>query len=220
MNDASWLQGLPWLALLLLGALHGLNPGMGWLFAVALGFQEQRGRAVWRALPPLAIGHGLAVIAALLLLLVMGAALPVLAVRVALGGMLIALGAYRIVRHRHARTAGMRANRRQLTTWSFVMASAHGAGLMVLPLVAGALHLEAQTHAMHHASLVPAPALAWIAAGLHTAGYLLVTGVVAWLVYEKLGLRRLTQVWFNVDFVWAVALIGTGLVVWVEAALG
>ena len=223
MTDASWHQGLPWLALLLLGALHGLNPGMGWLFAVALGFQEQQGRAVWRALPPLAIGHGLAVIVALLLLVVMGAAMPMVAVRVALGGMLVGLGAWRIVRHRHPRTAGMRATPRQLTTWSFVMASAHGAGLMVLPLVAGAIGADVQhemAHGVHHASVVPGPGAAWVAAGLHTAGYLLVTGVVAWLVYEKLGLRRLTQVWFNVDFAWALALAGTGLLVWLQLALG
>lgn len=221
MNDVAWHQGLPWLALLLLGALHGLNPGMGWLFAVALGFQEREGRAVWRALPPLAIGHGLAVIAALLLLVVMGAAMPVVAVRVALGAMLVALGAFRIVRHRHPRTAGMRASPGQLTTWSFVMASAHGAGLMVLPLVAGAVDVdmhETMAHGMRHASLAPGPAVAWVAALLHTAGYLLVTGVVAWLVYEKLGLRRLTQVWFNVDYAWAVALIGTGVVVLVGVA--
>jgi hypothetical protein len=222
MTDGALHPGFPWLALLLLGALHGLNPGMGWLFAVALGFQERAGRAVWRALPPLALGHALAVIAALVALVLMGAAMPAVALRLALGAMLMGLGVYRMVRHRHPRTAGMRASPRQLTAWSFVMASAHGAGLMVLPLMAGALDAGVH-HGMQHdveqASLVPGPAMAWLAAGLHTAGYLLVTGLVAWLVYEKLGLRRLTQVWFNVDFAWAVALVGTGLVVWIQEAV-
>jgi hypothetical protein len=216
MTDGALHPGFPWLALLLLGALHGLNPGMGWLFAVALGFQEQRARAVWRALPPLALGHALAVVAALLALVVMGAAMPVAAVRLALGVMLVGLGLYRITRHRHSRVAGMRANARQLTAWSFVMASAHGAGLMVLPLMTDLMGDSGGApgaHGVHHASMVPGPAMAWVAAGLHTASYLLMTGLVAWLVYEKLGLRRLTRVWFNVDFAWAVALVGTGLAV-------
>jgi len=213
MSDAGWHQGLPWLTLLLLGALHGLNPGMGWLFAVALGFQERQGRAVWRALPPLATGHALAVVAALVPLAVIGAVYPAATVRVVLGVLLIGLGAYRLRWHRHPRTAGMRANARQLTAWSFLMASAHGAGLMVLPLMAGAMQSAHVGHAVQHAVLLPGQAIAWQAAGLHTAGYLLMTGLVAWVVYEKLGLRRLTQMWFNVDFAWALALVGTGVFV-------
>ena len=66
---------------------------------------------------------------------------------------------------------------------------------------------------MQHAALLPGQGIAWLAAGLHTAGYLLITGLVAWMVYEKLGLRRLTSVWFNVDFIWALALVGTGVFV-------
>ncbi|MBP2648541.1 MAG: hypothetical protein H6Q77_2165 [Gemmatimonadetes bacterium] len=219
MSDASWHQGLPWVTLLLLGALHGLNPGMGWLFAVALGFQERQGRAVWRALPPLAAGHALAVGAALLMLLAIGGALPEDAVRLALGATLVGLGLYRLRWHRHPRGAGMRANARQLTSWSFLMASAHGAGLMVLPLMAGVLAGSEAHHGVMHASMLPGQA-AWLAAGVHTAGYLFITGLVAWLVYEKLGLRRLTSVWFNVDLVWAVALVGTGAVVLAQVALG
>jgi len=187
---------LPWLTLFALGALHGLNPGMGWLFAVALGFQEREGRAVWRALSPLAAGHALAVGAALLVLVVLGAAIPAKGLSIVMGTALVGLGVYRLRWHRHPRSTGMRANARQLTTWSFVMASAHGAGLMVLPLIAGTL-----------------TAAAWIAAGIHTAGYLLITGLVAWMVYEKLGLRRLTKLWLNVDFIWALALVGTGVFV-------
>ena len=219
MSDVSWHQGLPWLMLLSLGALHGLNPGMGWLFAVALGFQERQGRAVWRALPPLAAGHALAVAAALLVLLAVGAAIPAGAVRVVLGATLIGLGLYRLRWHRHPRAAGMRANARQLTGWSFLMASAHGAGLMVLPLMVGALQAGSHAHDAHNATMPSGQALAWLAAGVHTAGYLAITGLVAWLVYEKLGLRRLTSVWFNVDLVWAVALVGTGVVVLVQVAM-
>lgn len=201
MNHAMH-DGLPWLTLLALGALHGLNPGMGWLFAVALGFQERDGRAVWRALPPLAAGHALAVGGALLVLFVLGAAIPPGTLSIVMGVALVGLGGYRMLRHRHPRLAGMQANARQLTTWSFVMASAHGAGLMVLPLLAGTL-----------------TAAAWLAAGIHTAGYLGITGLVAWLVYEKLGLRRLTSVWFNVDYAWALALVGTGAFVLLQSML-
>lgn len=205
---------LPLLALLGLGALHGLNPGMGWLFAVALGFQDGKGRAVWRALPPLALGHALAVLAALLVLVVLGAALPERGVALALGSALVLLGLWRMRSHRHPRSAGMRATRRQLAGWSFLMASAHGAGLMVLPLVAGGATAEAHAHhAVHAAAALPGQATAWMAAGVHTAGYLLITGLIAWLVVEKLGLRRLTQLWFNVDLVWALALVGTGVAV-------
>ena len=219
MSDVTWHQSLPWLTLLLLGALHGLNPGMGWLFAVALGFQERQARAVWRALPPLAAGHALAVVVALLPLAIVGLVFPATAVRVVLGALLIGLGAYRLRWHRHPRMAGMRANARQLTAWSFLMASAHGAGLMVLPLMTSAMVAgDHAHHGLQQASLLPGQALAWISAGLHTAGYLVVTGLVAWLVYEKLGLRRLTSMWFNVDFAWAVALIVTGGVVLVQAA--
>ena len=213
MSGAMWMQGLPWLALLGLGALHGLNPGMGWLFAVALGFQEGRGRAVWRALPPLAAGHALAVLAALAVLVILGAAVPLRGVQVGIGLALVALGLWRLRRHRHPRSAGMRATPRQLTGWSFLMASAHGAGLMVLPLVAGSVGAGQAHHDVARAAALPSQASAWFAAGIHTAGYLLVTGLVAWLVYEKLGLRRLTQVWFNVDLVWALALVVTGGVV-------
>jgi hypothetical protein len=105
----------------------------------------------------------------------------------------------------------MRATPRQLTAWSFLMASAHGAGLMVLPLVAGSVSNAHAHHHVAHAAALPGQATAWLSAGIHTAGYLLVTGMVAWLVYEKLGLRRLTAMWFNVDLVWALALVGTGL---------
>jgi hypothetical protein len=207
---------LPLLALLGLGALHGLNPGMGWLFAVALGFQEGRARAVWRALPPLAAGHGLAIVLALAVLALAGAAIPLDAVKWAVAALLVAIGAWRLVRHRHPRVGGMRVGSGTLTLWSFLMATAHGAGLMVLPVVLQASH--ATTGHAHHAH-GPSPASllgdgrlgVFGASAVHTASYLLVTGILAFLVFRKLGLRRLTSLWFNVDFAWAVALIVTGV---------
>ena len=213
-----------WLALAGLGAVHGVNPGMGWLFAVALGLQAGRARAVWRALLPLAAGHALAIGAAVLAAIAVGQAVPADALRWIVGAALVTLGGVRLVRHRHPRYGGMQVGFRELTTWSFLMASAHGAGLMVLPVLAGVASDRAPTashgHAAHllAAGLVPVPslpapvALGLWATALHTAGYLLVTGLIAVVVYRKLGLRLLRTMWINLDLIWGVALVGTGVV--------
>ena len=210
-----------WLALAALGAGHGLNPGMGWLFAVALGMQEGRGRAVWGALPPLALGHALAVGMAAGLAAALGGIVPSETLAWGIGGMLIGLGVLRLVRHRHPRYGGMRVGFRELTIWSFLMATAHGAGLMVLPLLVGGQglgHGPAQPggHAMHlaRASLLPDLAgrvdAALLATAMHSAGYLLVTGLIAVVVYHRLGLRMLRSLWLNLDLVWGGALVLTG----------
>src|SRR5688500_15457162 len=121
-------------ALLVLGAIHGLNPGMGWLFAVALGLQEGRRAAMWGALPPLVAGHAVAIAIAAAAAGLLGQAIPLSAVRWIVGAALVSLGIYRLRRHRHPR-AGMRVGPRDLAIWSLLMATAHGAGLMVLPLM-------------------------------------------------------------------------------------
>jgi hypothetical protein len=209
-----------WLALAALGAGHGLNPGMGWLFAVALGMQEGRTRAVWRALPPLALGHALAVGAAVLAAAALGRLLPPESLEWIVGGLLLGLGALRLLRHRHPRYGGMRVGFRELTIWSFLMATAHGAGLMVLPLLVGDSGGGSDpglsgAHAMHlvQASVVPMSGPLgtglW-ATAMHSAGYLLVTGLIAVVVYRKLGLRMLRTLWFNLDLIWGGALVLTG----------
>lgn len=209
-----------WLALAGLGAGHGLNPGMGWLFAVALGMQEGRTLAVWRALPPLALGHALAVAAAVLAAAVLGRLLPPELIVWMVGGMLLGLGALRLLRHRHPRYGGMRVGFRELTIWSFLMATAHGAGLMVLPLLVGGSGVGSAPgrpsgHAMHLAQAAMAPVSGPVATGLwatalHSAGYLLVTGLIAVIVYRKLGLRMLRTMWINLDLIWGGALVVTG----------
>lgn len=205
-----------WMGLLLLGAVHGINPAMGWLFAVSLGLQEQDRGAVWRALGPLALGHAIAIAVVVLLAGALGLALPVRYLKWIVAGLLLAFGVAHITRHRHPRWGGMRVGAKDLTIWSFLMASAHGAGLMVLPLVLGAGAPETgMAHAAHGPVLaagVSGGATAGLAsAAVHTLGYLLVTGVVAVVVYEKLGLRLLRRVWVNLDLVWAVALIVTAI---------
>jgi hypothetical protein len=210
-----------WLTLAALGAGHGLNPGMGWLFAVALGMQEGRTRGVWRALSPLALGHALAVGAAVLVAAALGRLLPPGTLHWIIGGLLLGLGALRLVRHRHPRYGGMRVGFRELTTWSFLMATAHGAGLMVLPFLVGRSGVGSAAvegaHAMHIAQASVAPLSGPLATGLwatalHSAGYLLVTGIIAVVVYRKLGLRMLRTMWINLDLIWGAALVVTGAV--------
>jgi hypothetical protein len=207
MSTHSW----PWAAIGLLGVWHGINPGMGWLFAVALGMQEQKGAAVWRALLPLALGHGLAIAAVLLLAGLVGLVVPPLYLKWLVVVILLGFGAYRLACHRHPRFGGMRVGSRDLTIWSFLMAWAHGAGLMVLPFVLG---LEHSMHGMGahagHLGGIGDPGVALVATLVHSAAYLLVTALVAWAVYDRLGLRLLRQAWLNLDMVWAVALATTG----------
>lgn len=201
-----------WALLLGLGAFHGVNPGMGWLFAVARGMQEGRRTEVWRALLPLGAGHALAVGAAIGAALALGERLPVELLRWAVAAILIGLGARRLVRHRHPRARGMRVGMVGLTTWSFLMATAHGAGLMVVPVMLGGdasvVH-AAQGHVAHAAAFTGIEG-ALVATAIHAAGYLVVSAIVAAVVYEKVGLTFLRTRWFNLDLVWAVALIATG----------
>jgi hypothetical protein len=206
-----------WGALFALGAFHGINPGMGWLFAVALGMQEHRAGAVWRAMIPLGVGHALAVAAVLLLALAAKTVVPDQYLRWPVAVLLVALGVSRWIRHRHPRWASMRVDTARLTGWSFLMATAHGAGLMVLPVF---MHVSttaqaADEAAAHHVStgMAVAPGLltGLMATLVHAAGYLIVTAFAAWIVYEKLGVGLLRRAWINLDFVWAGALIATGI---------
>jgi len=212
---ASW----GWPALFLLGAYHGINPGMGWLFAVARGMQEHATKAVARAIVPITLGHALSIGLAVALAGLIQIVLPLGYVRIVVAFVLIALGILRLLRRKHFAWGGMQVGFRDLTIWSFLMASAHGAGLMVLPIVLHSASASAMPHGHEHhmpmsASNHPGPT-AWtgIAATLvHTLGYLSVTTLIAILVYRKFGLSMLRKGWFNLDLVWAAALIVTGCV--------
>lgn len=213
--DAALLPALHWAALLALGAVHGVNPAMGWLFAVALGLQEEDRRRVWSALGPLALGHALAVAAAVAAAVLLGRLVPLEALRWAVAATLLAFGVAHLVRHRHPARGGMQVDWRDLTLWSFLMASAHGAGLMVVPFVldatvAGAVDTLPPA-AGPLAGLPPEPLAGLAATALHTGAYLFVTGLVAVVVYEKVGLRLLRKAWINLDLLWAGALIATAV---------
>jgi len=124
--------------------------------------------------------------------------------------LLLALGLWSLLRHRHLRWGGMRVGPRQLATWSFLMATAHGAGLMVVPVFMGMSMSPAGEHAHHvHASGASTEA-AFFATGLHALGYLAVTAFIAVLVFDKLGVGILRRAWINLDLIWAAALTVTG----------
>ena len=207
---------MDWHAMVFLGAYHGINPGMGWLFAVALGMQRGSARGVWNALPPIALGHAAAVGVVLLSVGLAQVVIPMDTLRVLVASMLTMLGLYRLWRHRHPRYGGMQVGFRDLTVWSFLMASAHGAGFMVVPFVMSAppmLAAAGHEHMHHMAAAANGAAAGGMAVAVHTLSYLIVMTVAAWLVYRKLGLSLLRRAWLNVDWVWAGALVLTGLIV-------
>ena len=208
-------ESWPWLALALLGAYHGLNPAMGWLFAVALGLQERRRGAVLQALPPIALGHAVSILATVLVVGVAQLVAPLDVLRYVCASVLILLGLYKLVKRKHPRWVGMRVGFRDLTAWSFLMSSAHGAGLMLVPVL---LRLSepmqgAHNHGDHAANVGAGTVLADLAAvGLHTLAMFAVMGAIAVVVYEKLGVMILKRTWFNLDLLWAGALVGAGLI--------
>lgn len=206
---------MEWQGVALLGAYHGINPGMGWLFAVALGMQQGSARGVWRALPPIALGHGLAVGVVLAIAAAAQRVVPLDTLKIVVASILIAFGLYRLWRHRHPVYGGMQVGFRDLTIWSFLMASTHGAGFMVLPLVMGA---SADLHAAStgHNHVAATAAAGWplsFALGVHTLTYLTVTALIAWIIYSRVGLAILRTAWFNLDWLWACVLVVTGVVV-------
>jgi hypothetical protein len=206
----------PWAILVLLGAYHGLNPAMGWLFALALGLQEKRRSAVIASLLPIAAGHAAAIGVAILALRAFQQFIPMSVLKWGVAAILFALGAYRMFRASHPRTSGMRVGGKDLLVWSFLMASAHGAGLMLLPVLLSQPMLG-KTHAMMGGgAAVPQPlhtSVILLAVLVHTVSMLCVAGILAFLFfesYEKLGLRWLQSAWFNFDLLWAIALLVAG----------
>lgn len=255
----------PWVTLAALGAYHGINPGMGWLFAVALGLQEKNRAAVVRAFAPIAIGHALSIAVVVALVMALQTVVSTTLLKFIGAGALLGYGVYKLVAPMsHPRWVGMRVGFRDLTLWSFLMATAHGAGLMLVPLLlktpvpraepapmahhappafeqvclpAGTDHSDHEhgdhamdaapvrteahgghgDHSQHiqqmaSASGMSGPLPTVLAILLHTGAMFLVMATIAILVYERIGLSILRKAWFNLDLLWAIALIGAGLV--------
>jgi len=164
------VEAWPWLVLAGLGAFHGLNPAMGWLFAVALGLHRHSRTVALGALAPIAFGHAL-------------------------------YGA------RHRVRFGMTVGFAGLAAWSFLMASAHGAGLMLIPVVLP-LCLAASPGGELTTAALP---IALAAVGVHSLAMLAVTGAIALVVYQWVGVAFLRRGWLNLDLLWSIALVATGL---------
>ena len=199
----------PWLVLIALGAFHGLNPAMGWLFAVALGLYRQSRKVVLISLIPIALGHAAAIAVVVYAVIGLGMAIDADAFRIVSGVLLIAWGVYHLAYgHRHRLRIGLRTGLLGLFAWSFVMATAHGAGMMLIPVL---MPLEQAGEHAHH---MPATSSLWIASLavlVHSLAMLITTGVVALIVYEWAGLDFLRRGWINLDLIWTAALIGIGL---------
>ncbi|HEY6993439.1 MAG TPA: hypothetical protein VH397_07010 [Xanthobacteraceae bacterium] len=196
----------PWLVLAGLGAFHGLNPGMGWLFAVALGLHRHDARIVWLSVGPIALGHALSVALVAAAFVWLGVLIDARALGVACGLALIGWALYHwSYGHRHRVRFGLQTGLLGLAAWSFLMATAHGAGLMLwpalMPLCAAAGSEPGRAGAMTTALL---------GVGLHTLAMLTVTTAIAVAVYHFVGVEILRRAWINLDLVWTLALLLAG----------
>ena len=207
----------PWLAIAALGAYHGIDPSMGWLFAVALGLQDRsRARVLW-ALVPIAIGHLLSIGLVVAIVAGLQSVVTIEWLQPAGAVALILFGVFRFLWPRaHPRWVAMRVNFGELGLWSFLMASAHGAGLMLFPILLGMNPAGAPMQHMHHHMVALAhgtsTAQAIAVVLLHTGAMVAVMGTIALLVYEKLGLAILRSAWINLDTIWAGALLAAGVI--------
>jgi hypothetical protein len=204
----------PWIAVALLGAYHGIDPSMGWLFAVALGLQEHRRGKVIAALFPIAMGHLVSI--ALVVALIASAMVSLSSVLRPLGAAaLILFGLFRFIWPRaHPRWVAMRVNALELATWSFLMATAHGAGLMLFPIMLD-MPTSPMRHSYHQMPVIADGSFGFVQVAavvlLHTGAMLLVMGTVALIVYEWVGLKILRSAWINLDSIWAGALVAAGV---------
>jgi hypothetical protein len=199
-------EAWPWLALAGLGFFHGINPAMGWLFAVALGLNRKSRAVVLLSLLPIALGHAAAIVAVVFAVLVLGLVLDHGMLSRIAGAMLIAWAAWHaLYGHRHRVRVGMQTGLAGLALWSFLMASAHGAGLMLIPVLIP-LCLSGAQSGMTAAS----GSVALAAVALHTGVMLATIALVSLVVYEWAGLAFLRSAWINLDLIWILALAVCG----------
>jgi hypothetical protein len=197
----------PWAALALLGAYHGINPGMGWLFAVARGLQERKREAVLSSLLPIALGHEASIVVVVIAVSLTEQFVPPFFVRLLAALVLVSFGVYKLAKPRsHPKGFGMRVGFAGLAGWSFLMSSAHGAGLMLAPVLLG-MSVAGPYHSLSEITMQ-----AVFAASIHVTAMLLVMGIVAVVVYEKVGLGILRRGWVNMDLAWSLVLIASGAI--------
>jgi hypothetical protein len=204
----------PWLAIAALGAYHGIDPSMGWLFAVARGLQERSRAKVVTSLGPIAIGHLVSIAAVVAIIGGLRFFVAIDFLRPLGAAALILFGMFRFIWPRaHPRWVAMRVNSAELALWSFIMASAHGAGLMLIPILIG-MAPPHSAHSAHQMAAAQAAHTVWQAVGvviLHTGAMVVVMGTIAILIYDFVGLAILRSAWINLDTIWAGALVAAGL---------
>lgn len=220
MSAADWTPAWLWLAVIASGLYHGINPGMGWPLAVSAGLMQRSSRALVGALGPLAIGHLLA-----MLLVILPFALLVAlvewqrSIRIGASLLVTSFGIYRLVDRRHPK-ALVRIPPTQLGLWSFAVAIAHGAALMLVPIYLG-LCQGADADKGHKAAMNLIDAnlsMAVLVAVVHAGAMIAAGGCVAWLVYRYLGLKFVSRSWFNLDAIWAAGLVLVGSIALAVAA--
>ena len=212
MSSADWTPTLLWLAVIASGLYHGINPGMGWPLAVSAGLMQQSPRALFAALWPLSVGHLLA----LLLMFLPFAMLLAIAqwqhpIQIAAGLLVIGFGIFRLFQRRHPRALA-RILPTQLALWSFAIAIAHGAGLMLVPIYLGLCAVPAVGQQMAGPQVEANLGMAALVAVVHVIAMIATGGLLAWLVYRYLGLKFVSRSWINLEASWAVSLILVGAV--------
>jgi len=212
--SADWTPAWLWLAVVASGLYHGINPGMGWPLAVSAGLMEKSPRALLAALGPLTVGHLLAM---LLILLPFALLISVVEwqrqIQIGAGLLVISFGIFRLANRRHPRALA-RIRPTQLALWSFAIAIAHGAALMLVPIYLG-LCREASAAEGHEAASILVGnnlAMAMLVAVVHAAAMIGAGGLVAWSVYRYLGLKFVSRSWLNLETSWPISLIVVGTV--------
>jgi hypothetical protein len=207
----------PWLALAAAGAFHGLNPAMGWLFAVDAGMQDRSRGALLRSLPFIAAGHALSIGMFVVAIGTLGILVAPHTLQLACAGVLVGFGMWKAFHWcRERECAGSRVGPRALVAWSFLMATSHGAGLMLVPVL---LHTPASfaylkvpnQHVLALGWALPSVSTAVGGVAIHTAAMLSVAAILAVIVYQTVGVQVVGRAWRNLDLPWAASLVGAGV---------
>jgi hypothetical protein len=214
LSGWDWTSGALWLAVVASGLYHGINPGMGWPLVVSAGLMERSTRAFVAALWPLSVGHFLAMLVVILPFAVLVTLIDWQeTIQLAASLLVIGFGMFQLVRRRHPRVLA-RIPPTQLGLWSFAVAIAHGAALMLVPIYLGLC--DAGSHDSGHraagALMNATVTMAFLVSLVHSMAMIAAGGFIAWLVYRYLGLKFLSRSWFNLDSTWSASLVLVGLV--------
>ena len=203
-----------WWAVIFSGIYHGVNPGMGWPLAVSAALFERKKSAMIKASAMLATGHFLAMIVILLPFSMMYFLVNnEREIRMGAGVLVIAMGIYLLINRRHPKILA-RIHPAKLGLWSFLAATAHGAGLMLVPIylgICGLLVLGESVSGTGHAAaqmlMSSNIVTAFLVAATHTFAMTFAGAAIALFVYNWFGLKFISKSWFNLDLIWAFSLI-------------